>query len=458
MAINNEYSVEFDDALLDLAGWKNPRYNGSKLTGQKINEFNTGDISYGKNAVITSKITALYIGNSITNAEEEDLSLVFIKNHSYINIDKILIIDPDNDDVIIIESKAENEQAFQKFITSNLKTGTRFNIDLLDLSTQNQLQQNHIVRMNKGLLLKTFEYVPTVPNLDRTFDATNEEDSSGTANGLLEGLSLHKTNTFGFRVNSSFQSSSGQPDVTGSQVPQGPLQLGHNDPNNLFFRYQTVLFKDANNNGIADDTINQTYTITDVIPNYENSTYHENKFTLQYVERFTYNFLATKLSFDNDFNNSPGASANPFSRGGVSRFFSSSLVFAKENNHEMFLTINQGSIDMAPNIGDERSITTFEIETRIPTPLAGTSSLDVPQSPGTSASPTAVTLGIATQNNFGSYDGLQDTQLMLKNNFLPKLSTFPDIQNSLILQGNSTITGFILTEDRDVFLRGNNGL
>ena len=38
----DEYNVEFDDALLDLAGWRNPRYKGSKLKGIRINEFNKG--------------------------------------------------------------------------------------------------------------------------------------------------------------------------------------------------------------------------------------------------------------------------------------------------------------------------------------------------------------------------------------------------------------------------------
>ena len=55
-----EYNVEFDDALLDLEGWKNPRYNGSKLTGVRINQFNQGDVSYGLNPVIEKK-NSMYI-------------------------------------------------------------------------------------------------------------------------------------------------------------------------------------------------------------------------------------------------------------------------------------------------------------------------------------------------------------------------------------------------------------
>ena len=51
--------VEFDDALLDLEGWRNPRYVGSKLNAKEINKFTPpdldgdgrgykGDITYGK--------------------------------------------------------------------------------------------------------------------------------------------------------------------------------------------------------------------------------------------------------------------------------------------------------------------------------------------------------------------------------------------------------------------------
>ena len=32
--------AEFDDALIDQKAWKNSRYEGSKLIGRKINEYN----------------------------------------------------------------------------------------------------------------------------------------------------------------------------------------------------------------------------------------------------------------------------------------------------------------------------------------------------------------------------------------------------------------------------------
>jgi len=65
MAVTRSFDVEFDDALLDLEGWKNPRYNGSKLTGAKINKFTAGDITFGSNPVIENKIVALYVGNTL---------------------------------------------------------------------------------------------------------------------------------------------------------------------------------------------------------------------------------------------------------------------------------------------------------------------------------------------------------------------------------------------------------
>ena len=92
-----DFNIEFDDALLDLEGWKNPRYYGSKLTGKLINEYNgpsgsyAGDITYGKNPVVENKTTALYIVDTIVGGEE-DPQFAQIKGHSYLGIKQIIII------------------------------------------------------------------------------------------------------------------------------------------------------------------------------------------------------------------------------------------------------------------------------------------------------------------------------------------------------------------------------
>ena len=94
------YSAEFDDALVEAAHWKNPRYVGSKLIGKKINKhtptnafINTqatassefkgkyipsssdliwgGDITYGLNPVVGKETTAIYIANTVIGGTEK---------------------------------------------------------------------------------------------------------------------------------------------------------------------------------------------------------------------------------------------------------------------------------------------------------------------------------------------------------------------------------------------------
>ena len=57
MAVSKSYSVEFDDSLLDMSSWKNPRYDGSKLQGSQINQYIEGDpiYPYGLKPIIESK-------------------------------------------------------------------------------------------------------------------------------------------------------------------------------------------------------------------------------------------------------------------------------------------------------------------------------------------------------------------------------------------------------------------
>jgi hypothetical protein len=47
-----DFTIEFNDSVLSLAGWNNPRYNGSKLQASNLNTFTNGDITYGKTAAV----------------------------------------------------------------------------------------------------------------------------------------------------------------------------------------------------------------------------------------------------------------------------------------------------------------------------------------------------------------------------------------------------------------------
>ena len=158
MTIKKEYNVEFDDSLLDLEGWKNPRYEGSKLTGVEINKFTQGDVTYGKNPVIENKVVALYIGNTLIGGDGEEDAYTEITNHSYATVDKILIIDLTDDSVQIIDRQNYNPVAFRRHVDRDLFEGSSVHIKLLDFSVENALKPRHAVKFNRGSLQKVYAY------------------------------------------------------------------------------------------------------------------------------------------------------------------------------------------------------------------------------------------------------------------------------------------------------------
>ena len=168
-------TAEFDDALCDQAPWKNPRYDGSKMIGKKINEYNGantyinnsltssgetigqyiyadtaataservwgGDVSYDQFPVITNQTTALYIANTIVGGTENP-KYATIKDHSYVGISKILLIDPHNNTVQILDSTTEPYEEFHRFITNDFPTGERVKVKILSEEAGNLVPNN----------------------------------------------------------------------------------------------------------------------------------------------------------------------------------------------------------------------------------------------------------------------------------------------------------------------------
>ena len=157
MAVTQSFNVEFDDSLLDLAGWKNPRYNGSKLTGKEINKFTSGDTSYGLNPVIENKVVALYIGNTLIGGKENE-AYTEIVNHSYATIDRILIINLNDDSVQIVDRQNYDPIAFKRHVDRDLFEGSGVHVKLLDFSVKNSLKPRHAVKFNRGSLQKVYSY------------------------------------------------------------------------------------------------------------------------------------------------------------------------------------------------------------------------------------------------------------------------------------------------------------
>mgnify|MGYP001270954521 CR=1 FL=1 len=164
--ISQSFDIEFDDGLLDTKFWKS-RSEGSQLQASSLNKFTEGDITYGKNPVIENKIAALYVGTTIIGGDNEDPSRASILGHSYITIDRILLIDIQTDDVKIIERQSlvdintgttGDEKAFKRYITRDFNEGTEVNIRLIDKTIQNSLKPSHFVKFNRGSFMKIYEY------------------------------------------------------------------------------------------------------------------------------------------------------------------------------------------------------------------------------------------------------------------------------------------------------------
>ena len=157
--------AEFDDALLDQASWKNSRYAGSKLsakakntyksTDSKINTTDTssgeylgqyvtvdtgdsvwgGDVTYQNLPVLPYTSTAMYIANTVIGGEE-DPQFATIRNHSYVGINRILLINQDTETVQFLDRASENYEEFHRFITNDQRCtglfyGVQVNLRLL---------------------------------------------------------------------------------------------------------------------------------------------------------------------------------------------------------------------------------------------------------------------------------------------------------------------------------------
>ena len=203
-SISESFDIEFDDAVLETRFWKS-RAEGTQLQGSFINRFTQGDITFGKNPIIENKIAALYVGSTIIGGESgneaEDPSRVALNGHSYVSIDRILLIDIETDEVQIIERQSlidintgttGEEKAFKRFVTRDFNEGSEINLRLLDKTVANSLKPSHFVKFNRGSLMKIYEYTANEDGFEDGvfggFSIRNNKD--GVFTGSLEGPGL----------------------------------------------------------------------------------------------------------------------------------------------------------------------------------------------------------------------------------------------------------------------------
>ena len=185
-----DYSVEFNDSVLDLQGWAGPRYKGCKSIGKKINTYTAGDTTYGLNPNLENKTTAIYISNTLVGGRS-DPQFANIAHHSYINIEKILIVDLTDDSVRILDKGTEPFNSFHRFITTDFPTGGKFSMKLIDESTQSNLKTSYKVKMNKGWLLRSFSYDAghgPLPGVDVDGTFLNTQNANVNADSVKDAI------------------------------------------------------------------------------------------------------------------------------------------------------------------------------------------------------------------------------------------------------------------------------
>ena len=343
MSKKKEFIVEFDDALLSLKGWNNPRYDGCKLTAAQINKYTAGDKTYGKKPVLESKTNALYIANVLLSADSPaNNEYTTIKKHSYIGISKMLLINQNDDTVTVLDSLGPGDNVgnvsflgFNRYLTTDFRTGTKFNIKLLDETVQTNLKQGgYFVKMNKGYLYPAFKY-------RFIYDVTNHDFRNGMY--LYNRLSEEAPYT-----------------TNGTLTSNPAVEIS----GSLRFRF-------ANFWGSVGSS---TFDMADSTPSFASSSILQNVFTEQYYSG-AYGFInddPTNTSGPSSYSTNAKKYANS-GIGKVSKFLAQdTLTFLKRNNTnpnlnpedktEVHITFFNGTKDFTNRFNDERSISTFEMD------------------------------------------------------------------------------------------------
>lgn len=451
---DRQFTAEFDDSLLDQAAWKNSRYDGAKLTANKFNVFTPtstqidttltssgevegkfitvdggsvvwgGDKTYQNLSVISQHSTALYIANTVIGGTE-DSQFATIKKHSYVNINKILLINPINETVQIIDKATEPFQEFHRFITNDFPTGTTCKVKVLDESISDNLKSEYRVKMNKGWLLKTFDY-NFVLDTDGVLGGSGAT-SPANASSLIENNSMYLYRS-GSVADNYWQ--------TGSQVlPIASASLS----NQLRFRYGVIEMYDAaagKGHQLTADRIGPSFASSSII---------ENKFTKQYYSG-SFGFIKHQ---PNTASNSMATFMGTTGLGSASRFLGlDTLNFLQKNNSntnlteqektEIHVTFFDGTKDFAPGVHDERSISTFEVDQNV-------AALGLEQGGGCND-------GLPTNHEL-TFKGVDDGR------FYPITSTFSDDIRNAHVQADASFPGDgCVPLDQPISSSGNGGV
>ena len=171
-----DYSIEFDDALLSLGGWMNPRLDGCEITGLFQNKFSKkgtkrqlggiknpniqhltnltldweGDSgNLDRNPAVETYTNTVFFGSTLSGYEEDERFPNVGEDFSYIFINKAFTFDPDNDEFFTTDLLGPNDKVFERVVKQDLSYASKFTLKLLDEGIEHDLKDEYNVKLVK---------------------------------------------------------------------------------------------------------------------------------------------------------------------------------------------------------------------------------------------------------------------------------------------------------------------
>ena len=333
-----------------------------------------GDINGpGLHPIVSNRTTALYYATTLIGGDE-DPQFATIKDHSYVGIQKILNINTLDQSISVIDKDAvggdfntgiaanDGYESFHRYITNDFPTGAKLGVKVLDNSVQTALKDGYYCKMNKGYLLKTFSFTYQKPAND---PAENPDGETKNTMYLYESGS-HKKNFQIFDPVQGFTIDNGDESVYETMEESEPKELRFRFANNWSVKYRDGDLLDQGTLIGSDD--GGVFDIRKMGPNFASASIHPNQFTNEYYSG-SFGFLrhnepdvTTPMTL---LLNSKNYQATAL--GSASKFIGiDTLNYLRENaaKTELHITFIQGTKDFAPGSFDERSIGTFEVDSK----------------------------------------------------------------------------------------------
>ena len=154
-------SYNYLDPLGNVLPEANWTYTDTEITQSSIipRRKRVGDITYGKEPVISTFSNAVFFGTTTLGYEESDLYPGPGPDFSFVKLEKAFVFDSDTDQFFTQEIKRKGDNVgFEKLMQSTFPWSSTFKLRLLDYEHPNNLKTEYGVHWNKGFFSKVATY------------------------------------------------------------------------------------------------------------------------------------------------------------------------------------------------------------------------------------------------------------------------------------------------------------